>query len=131
MIAARRFACAAPAVRAQRSNAAISLTKLPKIVVSRPICDAMLSFVRGQIGRTGDPSRCATFAGPVHLSTIGTYMTPASILESLLEPSNKIKQGYDTVVIVRNNGTIVSGTLQRRSDTATLLRDTTGKIIWA
>ena len=42
MIAARRFACAAPAVRAQRSDAAISLTKLPKIVVSRPICDAML-----------------------------------------------------------------------------------------
>ena len=56
-------------------------------------------------------------------------MTPASILESVLEPSNKIKQGYSTVVVVRNNGTIVSGTLQRRSDTAMLLRDATGKVI--
>ena len=63
------------------------------------------------------------------LSAIGAYMTPASILESLLEPSNKIKQGYDTVVIVRNNGTIASGTLQRRSERATLLRDATGKIV--
>ena len=63
------------------------------------------------------------------LSAIGAYMTPASILESLVEPSNKIKQGYDTVVIVRNNGTIASGTLQRRSERATLLRDATGKII--
>ena len=63
------------------------------------------------------------------LSAIGAYTTPASILESLLEPSNKIKQGYGTVVLVRHNGTIVSGTLQRRSDAATLLRDATGKIV--
>ena len=33
------------------------------------------------------------------------------------------------MVIVRNDGTIASGTLQRRSERATLLRDATGKIV--
>ena len=59
------------------------------------------------------------------LTAVGAYTTPAAILESLLEPSNKIKQGYDTVLVLSKNGMIVSGTLQRRSDKATLLRDAT------
>ena len=63
------------------------------------------------------------------LSTVGSYMTPGSILESLLNPSTDIKQGYETVIVTRKNKTIVSGLLQRKTDTAVLVRDPSGKVV--
>ena len=63
------------------------------------------------------------------LTTLGTYMTPEVILESLLNPNTDIKQGYETVVVNRKDGTVVSGTLQRKSDTGVLVRDATEAII--
>jgi putative heme-binding domain-containing protein len=63
------------------------------------------------------------------LSTLGSYMIPESILESLLNPSTDIKQGYETVVVTRKDQTIVSGLLQRKTDTSVLVRDPSGKVI--
>lgn len=63
------------------------------------------------------------------LTSVGASMTPESLLESLLNPSSAIKQGYETVVILRDSGTIVSGTMQRRTGDAALIRDQNGKIV--
>ena len=63
------------------------------------------------------------------LSTLGSYMIPESILESLLNPSTDIKQGYETVVVTRKDQTIVSGLLQRKTDTSVLVRDPSGKVV--
>ncbi len=63
------------------------------------------------------------------LSTVGSYMSPNSILESLINPSKDIKQGYETVILNRTNGELVSGTLYRKTDQATLIRMANGEII--
>ena len=99
-----------------------------------------------EVARSGDRergraiyarSKCATchqlgtkggLVGP-ELTSIGAFMTPESILESLLNPSTTIKQGFETVIAVRKNGTTVAGILQRRSDTATLVRDASNRVV--
>jgi putative heme-binding domain-containing protein len=63
------------------------------------------------------------------LSTVGSYMTPESLLESLLNPNTDIKQGYETVILTRRDGTVTAGLLQRMAENATLIRDTTGEVI--
>ncbi len=63
------------------------------------------------------------------LSTVGSYMTPESILESLLNPSTDIKQGYETVMVTKKDKTLVSGLLQRKTDNSILVRDPTGKVV--
>ncbi len=63
------------------------------------------------------------------LTSVGTYATPESLLESLLNPSSTIKQGYETAVVTRKDGTSVAGLLQRKTDSATLVRDPVGKVI--
>ena len=63
------------------------------------------------------------------LTSVGAYATPESLLESLLNPSSMIKQGYETAVVTRNDGTSVAGLLQRKTESATLMRDPTGKVI--
>ena len=63
------------------------------------------------------------------LATVASYMTGESLADSLFQPSRSIKQGYETVIVVRTNGTVVAGTLQRRTDSATLLRNAEGELI--
>ncbi|MBK8505696.1 MAG: HEAT repeat domain-containing protein [Saprospiraceae bacterium] len=63
------------------------------------------------------------------LTTVGSYMTPNSILESILNPGSDIKQGYETVIITKTNGEVLSGTLYRKTDSATLLRQANGEIL--
>ena len=63
------------------------------------------------------------------LSTLGAYMTPESILESVLNPSTDVKQGYETVLVTRKDQTLVSGLLQRKTDTAVLVRDPSGSVV--
>ena len=63
------------------------------------------------------------------LSTVGSYMTPNSILESILNPNADIKQGYETVQLTRTNGEIVSGLLHRKTNNSTLIRQTNNEII--
>ena len=62
------------------------------------------------------------------LSTVGSYMTPASLLESLVSPSTDIKQGYETVLVTRTDGTTVSGTLERKTENNTLIRQANGEV---
>ncbi|MAN37074.1 MAG: hypothetical protein CMI21_05555 [Opitutae bacterium] len=62
------------------------------------------------------------------LSTVGSYMTPGSLLESLLKPSSSIKQGYETVLVTTRDQSIVAGLLQRKTGDSLLLRDTSGKV---
>ena len=67
-------------------------------------------------------------SGP-DLSTVGTYMTPNSILESILNPNSDIKQGYETVIITTKDGDIQSGLLHRKTSDATLLRLANSEVI--
>ena len=62
------------------------------------------------------------------LTAVGSYMTPESLLESLLNPSSSIKQGYETVLVTTKNKAILAGLLQRKTGDSILLRDTTGKV---
>jgi len=57
------------------------------------------------------------------LTSIGSYAQPGAILESILNPNKDIKQGYETIILTRNDNTTVAGILQRQSDVATILRD--------
>ena len=63
------------------------------------------------------------------LTSVGAYMTPESLLESMLNPATDIKQGYETVILSYKNGTTLSGTLHRKTGSATLIRDSKGTII--
>ncbi len=62
------------------------------------------------------------------LTTVGSYMTPESLLESLINPSSSIKQGYETVLVTTRDNSLVAGLLQRKTGDSVLLRDTTGKV---
>ena len=62
------------------------------------------------------------------LTTVGSYMTPESLLESLLNPSSSIKQGYETVLVTTKDKALLAGLLQRKTGDSLLLRDTTGKV---
>jgi len=65
--------------------------------------------------------------GP-ELGILATHMVPEGILESLLKPSKQIKQGYESVVITLKNKEMRVGTLHRKTKSAVLLRDASGKI---
>ena len=63
------------------------------------------------------------------LTSLGAYAQPAAILDSILSPNRDIKQGFETILVTRKDNTVVAGILQRRSDTATIVRDPAGNII--
>ena len=67
-------------------------------------------------------------SGP-NLATVGSYMTPNSILESIINPNTDIKQGYETVLITKTNGEIISGLLHRKTNNSTLIRQASGELI--
>ncbi|NND05132.1 MAG: hypothetical protein HKN87_02025 [Saprospiraceae bacterium] len=95
------------------------------------------SFSRGKAVYRQPQLLCATchrvqgFGGLIgpDLTSVGAYMTPNSILESLLNPSKDIKQGYETVILTRKDGEILSGTLYRKTNNATLLKVANGDIL--
>ena len=65
--------------------------------------------------------------GP-NLSTVGSYMTPNSLLESILNPNTDIKQNYETVLITHKDGEVSSGLLHRKTGSSVLLRQTDGSL---
>jgi putative heme-binding domain-containing protein len=65
--------------------------------------------------------------GP-ELGGLATHMVPEGILESLLNPSRQMKQGYESIVITLRNQDLRVGTLHRKTKSEVLLRDLTGKI---
>jgi len=61
------------------------------------------------------------------LASIGTTAAPDELVQSLLEPSAKIKQNYETVNVVTIDGLIVSGVVRRQSDSEIVLLDASAK----
>ena len=67
-------------------------------------------------------------SGP-ELTTIGSFMTPNSILESVLNPGSDIKQNYETVLLTKKNGEVISGLLHRKTNNSTLIRQANGDLV--
>lgn len=61
------------------------------------------------------------------LTSIGGSAQIDYLIESLLQPSSKIKEGYHTTTVVRDDGTISSGVLVRKTGEAIVLRDNNGQ----
>ena len=57
------------------------------------------------------------------LASIGASAQPDYLLESLLEPNVKIKENYHSLVIVTEDGKIVTGIKLRQTEDAVILRD--------
>ena len=67
-------------------------------------------------------------SGP-ELSRVGSFMTPNSILESILNPGADIKQNYETVLLTRKNGEVISGLLHRKTNNSTLIRQANSDLV--
>ena len=63
------------------------------------------------------------------LISLGASAPVDYIIESLLQPSAKIKEGYHTVSVITTDGGALSGTLVREGGGVVVLRDATGKEI--
>lgn len=63
------------------------------------------------------------------IASIGGSAQPDYLVESLLEPSKKIKEGFNTLVIVTNDGRSVSGVKVRQTDKDLVLRNADDKEI--
>ena len=61
------------------------------------------------------------------LSSIGAAAPADYLIESLLAPSNKIKEGYRMSVIVTEDGDAYSGTILREDDRIVLMRNAVGQ----
>jgi putative heme-binding domain-containing protein len=76
-------------------------------------------------------SRCHTTAngqkpkGP-HLVDIGKRSKPAELVLSILKPSDKIAQGFDTYLFVTTQGKLVTGFVSRESAKDVEIRQLTG-----
>jgi putative heme-binding domain-containing protein len=57
------------------------------------------------------------------LISIGASAQPDYLVDSLLNPNKNVKEGYQTVVVVTDEGKVISGVKVRTSDTALILRD--------
>lgn len=60
------------------------------------------------------------------MTSIGGSAQIDYLIESLLQPSKKIKEGYHTTTVVRDDGTIASGVLVRKTDDEIVIRDNNG-----
>ena len=61
------------------------------------------------------------------LSSIGASAPPDYLLESLLSPSEKIKEGYRMSMITLKNQNVVSGAISRETRNALVMRSAFGK----
>ena len=62
-----------------------------------------------------------------NLVSIGDSAPVDYLIESLLEPSKKIKEGYHTNLIILNNGDSYAGGILSETDSEVVVRDLTGK----
>lgn len=119
---------------------------LPKADPNDPNAIANLAFdviAQRAAATPGDPEKgkalfkqqscinCHTFAngqkpkGP-HLVDIGKRYKRAELIESIVQPSKKIAQGFDTWAIAMSDGKIYTGFVVLESAETVTLRDTTG-----
>ena len=66
-------------------------------------------------------------AGP-ELAGIGKQ-TPEYLLEAIVAPSAKIAKGFETVMVVRDDGKVVTGTLLAETDQQIVVGDTDGNSV--
>jgi len=66
--------------------------------------------------------------GP-NLSALGTLKTREYLLEAIVEPNAAIAQGFETVVILDEDGKTISGILKSEDDTNLTLMDAQGALI--
>ncbi|MCE9631843.1 MAG: c-type cytochrome, partial [Planctomycetia bacterium] len=64
--------------------------------------------------------------GP-NLAAIGASSQLDYIIDSLVQPAKNVKEGYNTLVVVTDDGQVVTGIQVSRSDEELVLRDATGK----
>ena len=83
--------------------------------------------VQGQCGRCHNAGGEGQQAGPV-LQGIGQRATPEYLLESLLNPSARIAEGYATVSLSLQNGESLDGLLLQETDGRLRLRLSTGEV---
>ena len=101
----------------------------------------------GEVKSQGDPRQgeliyrratllCATchaigsaggIIGP-NLVSLGSSAPVDYLVESLLEPSKKIKEGYATTLVTLKNNEVITGFLGAQSDSQIILRDAVGKL---
>lgn len=82
-----------------------------------------LSCVRcHKVGATGGE------VGP-NLSSLGSQKTREYLLESIVTPNSAIAQGFETVVILDDEGKTISGILKSEDDTIVTLMDAQGALI--
>lgn len=60
------------------------------------------------------------------LSSIGTSGPPDYLLESIVMPSRKVREGYNTVNVVTTSGKVIRGVVQRESPQELVIRDAKG-----
>ncbi|MEW4530678.1 PVC-type heme-binding CxxCH protein [Maioricimonas sp. JC845] len=60
--------------------------------------------------------------GP-NMRSLGTTAQPDYIVHAILQPNKHVKEGYQTVVVLTDEGNVVSGIKTRQTDTELLLRD--------
>ncbi|WP_171184155.1 PVC-type heme-binding CxxCH protein [Alienimonas chondri] len=63
------------------------------------------------------------------LTSIGGSAQPDYLLESLLKPSAKIKEGYATLTVLKDDGVVLNGVLVSQTDEEYKLRDADGQEI--
>ena len=63
------------------------------------------------------------------LTSIGGSAQPDYLLEALLKPSAKIKEGYATTTVLRDDGTVLTGVLLSQTDEELALRDAEGRTV--
>ncbi|MEM7232037.1 MAG: PVC-type heme-binding CxxCH protein [Planctomycetota bacterium] len=93
--------------------------------------------IRGEAIFRRESLRCTTChaiggaggkVGP-DLSSLGGSAQTVHLLEALLDPSAKIKEGYEPVVVIQKNGTSVSGTIAERRANGLRIRDAQNQAI--
>jgi putative heme-binding domain-containing protein len=99
----------------------------------------------GLVAKEGDPARgeaifrrsalaclsCHALGGAggivgPDLSAIGTSAQPDYLLESIVMPSKKVREGYNTANVVTTSGKVIRGIVQRESPQELVIRDPKG-----
>lgn len=90
-----------------------------------------LLFGDKQRTKCADCHRVGSEGGQVgpDLTSIGGKFDRPHLIESLLEPSRQIVEGYRTTTIRKKNGEVMSGIIKARSEEQFTLADATGKLI--
>lgn len=113
-----------------------------KLQLSREEMNALMARVadqgnpgRGEVVYRRESMQCAVchaiggaggIIGP-DLVSIGASAPVDYLVESMLEPSKKIKEGYHTAVVTTKAGDVIAGAIARQDATEIVVRDATGK----